>query len=153
MADRRASGRKALRPKTSRCARDLSLYDDQECIGRIKVAGDGKATAFDVHGRLGSFPTEKAALAALNSPLDEATVMKSGHRHSPEVRRRIAGATRAAMAAPAIRQRVSEGIKGGMGTLPELMRLRDAWRLARPSVRRTFVAEVLEPLFEPAETP
>jgi hypothetical protein len=66
MADHRASSRKAPRPKTSRGARDLSLYAGQECIGRIKVAGDGKAVAFDRHGkRIGSFPSLKAACAAI----------------------------------------------------------------------------------------
>jgi hypothetical protein len=52
------------------------------------------------------------------------------------------------MADPAVRRRISEGTKRGMGTLPELNRLRDAWRLARPSVRCTFIQEMLAPLFE-----
>ncbi|MGO9399739.1 MAG: hypothetical protein ACLP19_18130 [Xanthobacteraceae bacterium] len=74
--------------------------------------------------------------------------MRLKHRHSPEARRRIAEGTRAAMAAPAVRQKISEGTKRGMGTLPELMRLRDAWQSARPSVRHTFLNEVLAPLFD-----
>jgi hypothetical protein len=48
--------------------RELSLYDGQECLGTIKVAEDGKARAFDAHGkRLGSFPSLKAASDALES--------------------------------------------------------------------------------------
>jgi hypothetical protein len=73
--------------------------------------------------------------------------MKSGGRHSPEARLRIAEATRAAMTSPAVRQKISERTKLGMGTLPELSLLRAAWRGARPSVRRTFIEEVLSPLF------
>jgi hypothetical protein len=46
--------------------RELSLYDGQECLGIIKVAEDGTARAFDPRGkRLGSFPSLKAASAAL----------------------------------------------------------------------------------------
>jgi hypothetical protein len=53
--------------------RDLSVYDGQECIGRIKVTDDGKAVAYDPNGkRLGSFPSLKAASAAFNSRVGQA---------------------------------------------------------------------------------
>jgi hypothetical protein len=74
--------------------------------------------------------------------------MKTGRRHSPESRRRIAEGTRAAMAAPALRRRISEATKRGMGTLPELNRLRAAWRDARPLVRRRFLNELWAPLVD-----
>jgi hypothetical protein len=78
--------------------------------------------------------------------------MKPGHRHSLEARRRIAEATRAAMAAPAVRQKISERTKLGMRTpATELTLLRGAWRGARSSVRRTFIAEVLAPMFDSPE--
>ena len=90
--------------------------------------------------------------------------MRVGQRHSPETRRRMAETHRAIMASPEVRQKISERTRAAMapahvrqkisertkdalGTLPELVRLRDAWRLARPNVRRTFVYEVLAPLF------
>ncbi len=79
--------------------------------------------------------------------------MKRGYHHSPDARRRIAEGTRLAMAAPAVRQKISEGTKRGMGTLPELMGLRDAWRGARPSVRRAFLSEVVAPLFDDGRAP
>jgi hypothetical protein len=82
--------------------------------------------------------------------------MKTRHPHSPERRRSIAVATRAAMADPAMRQKISEATKRGMAervkeTLPELAGLRAAWRGARPSVRRAFIGEVLAPLFKASE--
>jgi len=52
------------------------------------------------------------------------------------------------MAAPAVRQRISEATKRGMGTLPELRRLRDAWREARPIVRQRFLNELWTPLLD-----
>jgi hypothetical protein len=67
---------------------------------------------------------------------------------SPEVRKRISERTRAAMAAPEVRQKISERTKEAIGSLPELRRLRDAWGLARPSVRRAFFEELLAPLFD-----
>jgi hypothetical protein len=78
--------------------------------------------------------------------------MTTGLRHSPEARRRIAEATRAAMAAPAVRQKISERTKLGMRTpATELKLLRGAWRGARSSVRRSFIAEELAPLFDVPE--
>jgi hypothetical protein len=78
--------------------------------------------------------------------------MTTGLRHSPEARRRIAEATRAAMAAPAVRQKISECTKLGMRTpATELKLFRGAWRGARSSVRGTFIAEELAPLFDGPE--
>jgi hypothetical protein len=96
--------------------------------------------------------------------------MRVGQRHSSETRRRIAETHRAIMASPQVRQKISEGTraatapaharqkisertKEALGILPELVRLRDAWRLARPSVRRTFVYEVLAPMFNDVGQP
>ena len=54
--------------------RELSVYDGQECVGKIKVADDGEAVAFDRCGkRLGTFPTIKAAFAAFNSSVEQAS--------------------------------------------------------------------------------
>jgi hypothetical protein len=51
-------------------------------------------------------------------------------------------------------QRISNATRHGMGMLPELTRLRDAWRKARPSARRAFISEVLAPLVgDPSEQP
>jgi hypothetical protein len=79
--------------------------------------------------------------------------MKAGQHHSPEARGRIAETTRAAMASPAVRRKISEGTKLGMkairtAVLPELASLREAWRDARPSARRAFLNEVLAPMCE-----
>jgi hypothetical protein len=80
--------------------------------------------------------------------------MKRSHRHSAEGRLRIAEATRAAMAAPEVRQRISDRTKRGMKSLqPELERLRAVWLRARPSVRRMFVNHILAPLFAKKERP
>jgi hypothetical protein len=65
--------------------------------------------------------------------------MKSGHGHSAEARRRIVEGTR---------RKISEGTRRGIGTLPELRRLHDAWRAARPSVRHSFIVEVLAPVID-----
>ncbi len=67
---------------------------------------------------------------------------------SPEVRQKISERTRAAMALADVRQKISERTKDALGTLPELVRLRDAWRLARPTrAGAVFLYEVLAPLF------
>ena len=52
--------------------REVSVYDGQKFIGTIKVADDGKkTTAFDSDGkRVGTFPSFKAASAALSKPID-----------------------------------------------------------------------------------
>jgi hypothetical protein len=53
--------------------RELSVYDGQECLGKIKVAEDGKAVAFDPSGkRLGRYPSFKAATAAFDTPAERA---------------------------------------------------------------------------------
>jgi hypothetical protein len=76
--------------------------------------------------------------------------MKAGQHHSPTARRRIAERTREAMASPAVHRKISEGTKLGMkartAVMPELTRLREAWREARPGARRAFLNEVLAPL-------
>jgi len=78
--------------------------------------------------------------------------MKRGDRHSVDARRRIAEATRAAMAAPAVRQKISERTKLGMRTpATELTLIRGAWRGARSGARRAFIEEVLAPLFKVPE--
>ena len=49
-------------------AREIAVYDGQECIGTIKLADDGNAIAFDRHGkRRGCFPSFQAAADALGS--------------------------------------------------------------------------------------
>jgi hypothetical protein len=74
--------------------------------------------------------------------------MRAGRRYSPEARQRIADATRAAMASPAVRRKISERTKVGMAALlPEVARLRAAWREARPGAQRAFLNELLAPLF------
>ena len=69
----------------------------------------------------------------------------------PALRAKISENTKARMADPAVRQKVSEGTRRALGTLPELLLLRAAWRGARASVRRTFIDEVLAPLFNSPE--
>lgn len=50
-------------------ARELHVYDGQMCIATIKVAEDGNAVAFTPGGkRLGSFASDKDAIAAINLP-------------------------------------------------------------------------------------
>jgi aspartyl/asparaginyl beta-hydroxylase (cupin superfamily) len=79
--------------------------------------------------------------------------MKARQQHSPEACRRIAERTRAAMASPAVRQKIYDATKLGMKAMrtavfPELTRLREAWRDARPSARRAFLNELLAPSCE-----
>ena len=76
--------------------------------------------------------------------------MKTGDRHS---RRRIADGTRSVITTPAVLRKISEETKRGMGTLPELERLRTAWRETRPIVRRRFIAEVLAPVIDQVWSP
>jgi hypothetical protein len=91
-----------------------------------------------------------------------------GKKHSPETRARIANSlrarmidpavraqisadTKARMADPAVRQRIRDGMAAAAGELVSLTVLRSAWRGAPPSVRRSFIAELLAPQFdEPA---
>jgi hypothetical protein len=69
---------------------------------------------------------------------------------SAEARARISTATRAAMADPAVRARISERTREGMAKAsplrPELVRLQDAWSLARPEVRVRFLNEIISPV-------
>jgi hypothetical protein len=61
--DRVKRGRKNL--KTIQVVRSLSVYDGRDCLGRITVAADGKARAFDCRGKaLGTFESIEAASAA-----------------------------------------------------------------------------------------
>jgi hypothetical protein len=47
--------------------RELAVYDGTDLVGTIKIASDGKSTAHNAHGkRLGIFPSQRAASAALN---------------------------------------------------------------------------------------
>ena len=62
--------------------RELAVYDGQECIGAIKVAEDGNHVAFDPSGkRLGSFPSLKAASAALPVERSHRTALGKQKRH------------------------------------------------------------------------
>ena len=46
--------------------REIAVYDGRECLGRITVAVNGKARAFDSRGKsLGTFQSLEAASAAL----------------------------------------------------------------------------------------
>jgi hypothetical protein len=48
--------------------RELSIYDGRECLGRIVVAANGKARAFDRQGKLlGAFANYEAASAAITA--------------------------------------------------------------------------------------
>jgi hypothetical protein len=48
--------------------REFFVYCGQQCIGRVIVAGDGGARAFDgARTSFGRFPDEKTALMAVNS--------------------------------------------------------------------------------------
>jgi hypothetical protein len=48
--------------------REIAVYDGRDCVGRIQVAVNGEARAFNSSGNvLGLFPTETAALAALST--------------------------------------------------------------------------------------
>jgi hypothetical protein len=76
--------------------------------------------------------------------------MKPGSTHDNITRALISERTRQAMAAPEVRQRVSERTKAGMarasGMAAERAALALAWRTARPAVRRLFLQELLAPL-------
>jgi len=51
-------------------ARELFVCDGQLSVGKIKVAKDGTAIAFDPNGkRLGKFPNFKSACTAFNKPV------------------------------------------------------------------------------------
>jgi hypothetical protein len=111
-------------------ARELSVYDGQECIGTIKVAEDGAALAFDQCGKLlGSFPSLKTASAAFNSHVEQTAPASRSPGIGIHLRRgfalprlrvrqwprrrcanRISERTQEAMRDPSVRQRVREGM-------------------------------------------
>jgi hypothetical protein len=62
---------------------------------------------------------------------------------TPESRARVGAATRAAMADPAVRQRIRDGMKMAPEVKAEADRLNAAWAAARLSVRRDFLAAIL----------
>jgi hypothetical protein len=73
--------------------------------------------------------------------------MKPGSRHDQGARARIAEGTRAAMASPEVRRRISERTREGMLAASELQHselhgLRTAWRAARPVARQRWLAEL-----------
>jgi hypothetical protein len=50
-----------------KAAREILIYDRRDCLGRIQVAANGQAQAFNVRGEpLGIFATESDALAAVS---------------------------------------------------------------------------------------
>jgi len=59
---------------------------------------------------------------------------------SPEARKAHGALTRKRMAAPAVRQRIREGVERAAAR--ELIVLREAWRNAPPEVRERFLAEI-----------
>jgi hypothetical protein len=87
-----------------------------------------------------------------------------GKTHSAETKARIAGTqrsrmsdakrakisadTKAAMADPAVRQRIRDGMAAANGSLTSLTVLRAAWRGAPVSVRRRFIEELLAPVLD-----
>ncbi|MCP1762083.1 hypothetical protein [Bradyrhizobium japonicum] len=64
----------------------------------------------------------------------------------PAERSKISEATKARMADPAVRQRIREGMLKASGSADELRALRAVWRATRPTVRKRFLAELLEPI-------
>jgi hypothetical protein len=81
--------------------------------------------------------------------------MKLGRSYTPEQRRALSQKVRATMADPEVRKRISdrtnEGMLAASDLAPELTALRDAWRVARPAVRKRFLAEVMAELVEAAD--
>jgi hypothetical protein len=73
---------------------------------------------------------------------------KPQHKRTPEQRARIAAGTKAAMANPEVRARISERTKLGiLAASPqrrELVALSTAWSEARPGVRSRFIKEVFK---------
>ena len=64
---RRRRGRTATRPTLKSQRRELFVYDGTDLVGVMRIAPDGKSTALNAHGkRLGAFPSQQAASAALN---------------------------------------------------------------------------------------
>lgn len=74
--------------------------------------------------------------------------MPENRQIPPEQRAKISEATRAAMADPAVRKRISDRTKAGMraaeaAAVKELKGLQRAWRAAGPAARRRFLADLL----------
>lgn len=69
-------------------------------------------------------------------------------RVSDAARAKISADTKAAMADPAVRQRIRDGMAAANGSLTSLTVLRAAWRGAPVSVRRRFIEELLVPVFD-----
>lgn len=75
----------------------------------------------------------------------------STHPKMSDARRQLISLrTKAAMASPEVRKKISERTKLGMAARatwePELSALRSAWTDARPSVRKRFLDEIFEAL-------
>ena len=57
------------RPNSKATRREVSVYDGVNLLGTIKIAADGKSTAYNPRGKpLGSYPTFQAASAAFDNP-------------------------------------------------------------------------------------
>jgi hypothetical protein len=53
------------KPAAKPTASMVSVYDGQTYLGSVRVGGHGDAVAYDADGkRIGSFPSERAAMAA-----------------------------------------------------------------------------------------
>jgi hypothetical protein len=67
--------------------RELFIYDGRDCLGRIDVAADGEARAFDHQGKLlGRFPTLVAASSAFNVPVEPRARSRSARRQMDAMR-------------------------------------------------------------------
>jgi hypothetical protein len=74
-------------------------------------------------------------------------MMARGSSMTPEQRARISAATKAAMADPAVRQRIHDGMRRASAvSLLELKSLRAAWLSAGASARKRFLDEILSPV-------
>ncbi|WP_024575933.1 MULTISPECIES: hypothetical protein [unclassified Afipia] len=73
--------------------------------------------------------------------------MKHGPDMTPEQRARISEMTKARMANPEVRERISRRTKeakaAAAAELPEWLMLRMAWTNARPGVRKRFLDEIV----------
>ena len=69
LTKRRARPKAITATARLRRRRELAIYDGVNLVGIVKVAADGKSTAYDARGkRLGLFPTFQAASAAFDKP-------------------------------------------------------------------------------------
>jgi hypothetical protein len=73
--------------------RELAVYDGRECIGKIAIAANKKARAFDSRGKsLGTFENFEAASAALRTFCAKGGVRGkimrgAGQQQTPEIAR------------------------------------------------------------------